>query len=320
MILNSGELAGQRVMVSRIVGDVVMLGITNPEQVAQIAVGDKVRVDNSNFLAMETYHRHQVPPEGFPVWDQFRDKNGKPLYPQRAFLLGPLFVRSTAGTLLEGKFEGKMILAASLWDREAMPWQADWYLQRAVTNTGADSIRLYYTEHALHGDGPENEDPRVVSYQGPLQQALYDVALWAEEGIEPPASTRYRIEDGQVTVPDAADERLGLQPTVTLMVKGGERAEVRVGEPVEFTGTMAAPPRGGDIVLAEWDFTGDGKFAAASDVPTGETAADLRAVHHYTEPGTYFVGLRATSQRDDYAGTPYGRLVNLDRVRVVVRD
>lgn len=321
LVVNSGSLAGQRVMVSRIVDDVVMLGVADPEQVAQISVGDSVRVDNSNFLAMETYHRHQTPSEGFPVWDQFRDEKGAPIYPQRPFLLGPLFVRSTAGTQLEGDYEGKMILAASLWDREAMPWQADWYLQRAAANSGADSIRLYFTEHALHGDGPGNEDAsRVVPYIGPLQQALYDVALWAEKGIEPPASTRYRIEDGQVIVPETAAQRRGIQPTVRLSVAGGDRIEVGIGEPVRFEGTIAAPAGGGEIVAVEWDFEGEGIFSRASDIAPGQKTATVRAVHSYDEPGTYFVGLRGTSQRERYLGTPYAQLINIGRVRVVVTE
>lgn len=320
LLVNSGAMARQRMMASRIVGDVVMLGITDPRQVAQVAVGDAVHIDNSNFLAMETYHRHQTPPEGFPVWDQFRDANGAPIYPQRPFLVGPLFVRSTAGTLLTGKFEGKIILAASLWDREAMPWQADWYLQRAVANSGPNSARLYFTEHALHGDSRDNEDPsRVVSYNGPLQQALRDVAAWAEEGVEPPVSTRYRIEGGQVSVPKSANERLGIQPTVNLTIGGEKRTEVRVGDAVTLVGTVAVPPRGGAIVELAWDFTGNGKFEPASGKFAG-TEALLTAQHSFSKPGTYFVGLRAVSQRKEFAGTPYGQLINLDRVRVVVSE
>lgn len=320
LIVNSGALAGQRMMASSIVGDVVMLGVTDPQQVAQVSPGDEVRIDNSNFLALETYHRHQTPPEGFPVWDQFRDENGEPIYPQRPFLVGPLFVRSTAGTLLTGEFDGKIILAASLWDREAMPWQADWYLQRAHANSGPDSARVYYTERALHGDGRDNEDPsRVVSYNGPLQQALHDVAAWAEDGVEPPASTHYRIEDGQLIVPESASERLGIQPTVSLSVNGGELARVRVGEPVSLAGNVAVPPGGGAIVSLAWDFAGTGEFEPATGGFDGR-AAEVTARHSFAEPGTYFVGLKATSQRDAYAGTPYGQLINLDRVRVVVSE
>jgi hypothetical protein len=90
-------------------------------------------------------------------------------------LLGPLFTRAASGVLPVGKFSGKVIVLSSLWDREAFPWQADWYRSKVKDNLG-DSIdhhfRLWYTDHALHGDLSKQEDPtRTVSYLGVLQQA-----------------------------------------------------------------------------------------------------------------------------------------------------
>ncbi len=79
---------------------------------------------------------HQVPGPEFAVWDQFRGADGKPLYPQRPMLLGPLFVRFTAGSPMSGTFEGKVIVLESLWDREAMPWQGDWYRIPGAHATG----------------------------------------------------------------------------------------------------------------------------------------------------------------------------------------
>jgi hypothetical protein len=99
LIVGSGEAAKQRLTISRIVGDVVVLGVVDDAVATKIRAGDSVRVDNSNFLAAETYHWHQVPPAdaGYPEWDQFRKPDGTPLYPQRAFLLGPLFTAATTG-------------------------------------------------------------------------------------------------------------------------------------------------------------------------------------------------------------------------------
>ena len=57
----------------------------------------RVEVDNRGFLAAQTYHRHQVPAPDFHVWDQFRDADGTPIYPQRPLLLGPLFAAAAAG-------------------------------------------------------------------------------------------------------------------------------------------------------------------------------------------------------------------------------
>ena len=149
------------------------------------------------------------------VWGQFRDKDGKPIYPQRPMLLGPLFTRGAAGVLPTGKFKGKMILLESRWDREAFPWQADWYRSRVKENLGDSTdnyFRLWYTDHALHGDISLEDDPtHTVSYLGVLQQALLDLSDWCEKGIAPAATTNYKIVDGQVVLPPTANERKGIR-------------------------------------------------------------------------------------------------------------
>lgn len=323
LLIHSGAAEGKEVALARIVGDVVVLGVADAAIVEQVKPGDRVTVDNSNFLAAQTYHRHQVPGPDFPVWDQFRDASGRPVYPQRPMLIGPMFVKSTSGSTMTGAFDEKMIVVASLWDREAMPWQADWYRQRVAGHLGERvdrQFRLYYTDHALHGDEPRLEDStRVVPYQGMLQQALRDLAAWVEKGIEPPASTVYEIVDGQVVVSDVAGERRGLQPVVSLRANGGERAEVAVGEPVQLTGTIVVPPGAGEVVAAEWDFEGNGTYPLSSPVPRGKSEINISTTHSFTRAGTYFPVLRGASQRQGDPDTPYGVIRNLDRVRVVVR-
>ena len=292
LIVLSGRAQGQRLPLARIVGDVAVLGIADSSIAATLAPGDAVQVDNSNFLAAETYHRHQVPGPEFAVWDQFRGVDGKPLYPQRPMLLGPLFVRYTAGSPMSGKFEGKMIVLESLWDREAMPWQGDWYRSQVRTQLGdrADEhIRLWYTDHALHGDEPGVGDAtRIVSYQGALQQALRDLAAWVEKGVAPPASTNYRIEDGQVIVAATAAERRGIQPVVRLRVKDGDRAVTAPGQRVHFSGTITVPPGAGSLVAAEWDFDGQGTFPTKATIALGATTATVAGDHVFKKPGTYF--------------------------------
>ncbi len=319
LVPESGNSKGQRLFLSRIIGDVVMFGVVNPEQVAQLRVGDAVKVDNSNFLAMESYHRHQVPGPDFPVWDHYRDAKGQPLYPQRPFLVGPLFVQSTAGSQLTGEYDGKAILVASLWDREAMPWQADWYRKRA--EAAASDVRLYYTDHAAHGDEPPSGDQnRLVSYQGELQQALRVLAAWVEDGTLPPENTSYRIEEGQVIVPENAAERHGLQPIVSLTVNGSERADVKIGEPVRLEGRIAAPAGGGTISFAGWDFEGNGSYTPVDSLDAGNKILSVSTTYIFDQPGTYFVGLQGTSQPVEAQGSPYAELTNLDRVRVVVSE
>lgn len=322
LILHSGQSAGRDFAIARIVDDVVIVGIADQTLVNSVSVGDKVQVDNSNFLAIQTYHWHQVPGPDYPVWNQFRDTNGNPLFPQRPMLIGPLFVRGASGSTMTGEVDEKMIIVGSLWDREAMPWQSDWYLKRVQHYHGdqADNqVRLYFTDHALHGDAPTNEDPnRIVSYQGVLQQALRDVAAWAERGIAPPASTQYDIVDGQIELSLDANERRGIQPVVTLSINGNDNAEINAGDRVMFTGTITAPPGAGTITKAEWDFNGDGEFTHATSVNANQTHLTLTDSHVFTEAGTYFVALRGTSQRQGDAESAYGQLENLGRVRVIV--
>lgn len=323
LIVLSGAAKGQRLMVSRIEGDKVILGIVDPAIAAKLAPGDEVQVDNSNFLAAQTYHRHQVPGPEFKVWDQFRDADGKPIYPQRPMLLGPIFTKATAGSIPEGAFDGKMILVESLWDREAYPWSADWYRARVRKHFGAqadDHFRLWYVDHALHGDSAHQEDPtRTVSYLGVLHQALRDVAQWVENGTPPPATTGYRIDDGQVVTAPTAEARGGVQPVVTLTANGGERADVKRGQPVTFVGTITVPPGAGSVTHAQWDFDGQGAFAESSPVGQGEKTVRVTTTHRFDKPGTYFPALRGISQRDGDAETPFANIENLGRVRVVVK-
>lgn len=323
LIVGSGADEGKKLTLSTLKGDVVMFGVIDPRLAAQLKPGDQVTVDNSNFLAMETYHRHQVPGREFTVWDQFRKADGTPIYPQRPMLLGPLFTRSTAGSLQTGRFEGKMIVAASLWDREAMPWQADWYRGRVQEHLGAATdrnFRLWYSDHALHGDEPTSDAAsRIVTYVPVLQEALRDLSLWVEKGVVPPASSGYQVVKGQVVPPPAAAQRLGIQPVVTLRVNGGQRIEVAAGQPVTFAGTIEVPPGAGAVVAAEWDFDGAGKFPASSPVARGAKRATVSITHSFDKPGTYFVALRGVSQREGDRTTPYRRIRNLDRVRVVVK-
>ena len=323
LIVHAGANAGKTLPLARIVDDTVVLGVADPDMVTKLAVGDEVQVDNSNFLALETYHWHQVPGPDFKVWDQFRGADGKPLYPQRAMLLGPVFVKASMGVEESGHFDGKMILAASLWDSEAFPWQADWYRQRIEHNFGnkADQhVRLWYTDHALHGDEPENPDPtRVVSYQGVLQQALRDLSAWVEKGIVPPQSTSYKIEDGQITLPTSADARKGIQPVVSLLVKGGKRVEVTAGQSVTLSGAITAPPGAGKVIAADWDFDNTGTFAASSRIAAPARRVTVSITHRFDKPGTYFATLRGIAQRNGDRNTPYARIQNLDEVRVVVK-
>jgi hypothetical protein len=318
---------GKELYITGVHDDAITVGygpISGPS-VNTIKVGDDVRIDNTTWLAFQTYHRHQVPPpgQGYYIFDQFRGPDGKPLYPQRSELMGPHMNDIGGGSLESGRFAGKMIMVESLMDEAAAPWNADWYRSRVKSVLGDhidDRYRLWITDHALHG-GPVTpaDNLQVVNYYGILQQALRDLSAWVEKGTPPPPSTNYKIADSQVVVPATATDRKGTQPVVALTTNGGKRADVRVGQPVAFSAVVEAPPDTGTIVAAEWDFEGAGDYPVAGEVKDIKSArTTVTATHTYTKAGTYFPVLRATSQRQGDAASLYARCRNLDRVRVVV--
>lgn len=324
IVVVSGAAAGQRVPLGTVVGNTVGFGFgANPTVVNNIAAGDQVRIDNSNNLALQTYHRHQVPTPDMYGWDQFRGPDGTPNYPQRDVLVGPIGAFNGAGSNQTGRFNGKMIVLQSSMDIDAFPWMADWYRTQAREALGGrfdDSFRLYFVDHAQHGS-PVGlaAQARTVSYQGGLQQALRDLSAWVERDVRPPAETRYDVVDSQVEVPATARQRRGIQPVVTLEVNAGERADVAVGQPVTFTARIQAPPRAGKVVAAEWDFEGVGNYPVAAQLGQPRSTVTLSATYSFSEPGTYFPVLRGASQREGDSQTPFARIQNLDRVRVVVR-
>jgi hypothetical protein len=322
LYVTSGAAADARLGLLSVVDDIALFGPGDSDSLLQLQPGDTVEVDNSGFLAAQTYHRHQVPlTDDFPVWDQFRNPEGSPLYPQRPIVLGPLFASAAAGTVQTGRFEGKMIVVASLLDREALPWQADWYHSKVREHLGCDTddhFRLWFTDNALHGDHEHQESPtHTVSYLGVLHQALRDLSRWVEEGVAPPPSTSYEVVDGQVVVPGDATQRRGVQPVVLLTVDDGERANVAVGDAVTFCAIAQVPDGTGAIVAVEWDFDGRGTFPDGGPVTAAENAV-VRRQHSFAEAGTYFPAVRVIAHRDGVLSSPYARLQNLARVRVVV--
>jgi hypothetical protein len=182
-------------------------------------------------------------------------------------------------------------------------------------------FRLYFTDNAMHGQpAPGPDRARIVEYTNVLQQALRDLAAWVEKGVPPPPSTNYKIVDSQVEVPATAAERKGIQPVVTVTANGGVRAEVVVGQAVTFSAVIGVPPGTGKVVEAEWDFEGAGTYPVIGKIQPDSSGAraTVTATYAFSKPGTYFPALRAASQRHPDS-TPYARIENLGRVRVVVK-
>ena len=323
LIVASGEAADSPLPMVRVEDNIVLLTPGDSTVASKLKVGDSLLFNNDNFLAVQTYHRHQVPGPEFTVWDQFRDEDGNPIYPQRPMLLGPIMSRGATGGLQNGKFDGKMIVVENLYDTEAFPWQADWYRGKVTEHLGDatdDNFRLWYTDHANHGDFTDQRDPlHTVSYLGVLQQALRDLSAWVEDGVAPPATTEYDVVDGQVEVPATAAERRGIQPVAHVLANGGKRAEISAGDSVELEAKITVPPGTGEVVSAHWDLDGKGTFPVAADIVRDEEGTAMVTLSHsYTEPGTYFPTLRVASQRQGDSDTPFARILNLDAARVVV--
>ncbi|MFX0051625.1 MAG: PKD domain-containing protein [Candidatus Hermodarchaeota archaeon] len=329
IFLKSGEAEGCVAYIIGAFDDMIMLayGEKYYQDLAKVKVGDKVLIDNSNYLAVQTYHRHQIPPPEFYVYDYFRDADGKPLYPQRSELVGPRYAFGGAGSFQTGKFKGKMIVVECIMDEIAYAWQADWYRSKVKDALGEqfdNHYRLWFIDRALHTPPVVTQfdtrpiiTTRIINYGGVLQQALRDVSAWVEKGVAPPVSTTYKVVDGQVQVPATAAERRGIQPVVNLTVNGAERADVKVGKKIKFSAVIETPPDAGSIVGVEWDFEGAGDYPATQQIKAKRNVK-VKTSYTFSESGTYFPAVRVTSQRQGDTQTPYTRIQNIGRVRVVV--
>jgi hypothetical protein len=325
LTVTSGVAVDKALTIATVQGNTVHFsGDSDLAVTSAIQPGDTVRIDNSWSVALQYYPRHQVPTADMYGWNQYRDAAGEPLYPQRPLLVGQLLAAATGGAVATGRFHGKMIVLASLHDIEAFPWSSDWYRGQAEQAVGGDvhdRFRLWFMDNAGHAEPRTPHAPtHVVDYDGELQQALLDLDAWVADGVPPPASTTYRIDDDtQVQVPPTAADRNGIQPVVSLTVNGGETAEVEVGEAVHFTAEAELPEGTGAIVSAEWDFDGSGDFTQHAQPDRAASAVTMTASHTYDRPETYFAVVRMTARRDGDADAPYRRIANLARVRVIVR-
>jgi hypothetical protein len=295
-------------------------------QAAQVAPGQRVDVNNRNFLALHFYHRHAMPRDrDMYVYDQFRKADGSPRYPQRAYLASTESAISTAGGGRQtGRITTKVMVVQSLVDGGAQPWMADWYARRVRAALGAkaydDNFRLYFNDNAGHLDIPPQgaQGAAMINYVPALRQAILDMTAWVERGVAPPASSGYTVRNGQVILAPTAARRGAIQPVVDLTANGSDRAEVAVNQPVTFKGSVEAPPRAGKVTSTAWWF-GDDPFALTPrPVASPQTRIEVSRTHSYARPGTYFVTFWATTQHDGKPAETATAVQNLARVRVVV--
>lgn len=322
--VRSGADAGTVLRLAGVEGDVALLEGWGQDDAARgVVVGDEVVLDNSNFLAVQTYHRHQVPGPEYPVWDQYRSADGSPQPPQRPFLIGPMMSKGATGTEITGQIHGKMIVVACLLDREAFPWQADWYRRKVTQHLGdrADSqFRLWYIDNALHGDEDPQEYPaRSVSYVGALETALRQLAAWVEDGIEPAPSTNYEVVEGQVVVADDSAQRGGVQPAVSVTVDGAATGRRGVGEPVRVRIEVEAPGDGTVVEIVEMLAGDDGSGTVGERFAfTSSPRVVVETSRVFPTPGTHFLTFRSSSQSAGVEADPHATVQNLARARVVI--
>lgn len=331
IIFESGKAKGKKLSLGSISGRRLIPGMSfGADDISKVAfliqAGDEIRIDNSDYIAIQAYHRHQVPADlSFHAWDQYRDKNGKPKLPQRKEVISYGFTAGGCGSVQDGKIQGHVIVVNSLMDTD-FPWQADWYRRKveAVYGEKAKEIfRIWYNENAPHGDMDETSDKfRMVSYLGMLRQALLDVAHWTEDGVLPAENTGYQLADNQIVLTKKAAQRGGSQPIAMLLANGSSCACVRAGEEVSFTVKTELSPTAGKLESVELSFAGEEYEKVSLETRSewqqdGCCFAEVTVKHRFKKPGTYFSVVRVVSNRQK--GDVFTRLRNLARVRIVVK-
>ncbi|CZQ96466.1 hypothetical protein [Trichococcus ilyis] len=299
------------------------------ETLAKLSIGDDIVLENADYLASQTYHRHNLPPfeDGHTPWNElFRDQEGQPIYPQRnlPFSVTDGLMRGSGGVADPGHFSCKTIMVGCLMDESAFPWQQDWNRKKIESKQAEDSNRLWYVENAMHGDAEnEYDNLHVVPYMEVVNQALLDLSDWVERGTAPAESFRYTIEKGQVVFPERGNDRKGLQPSVHLAADGGQRAEVKVDQPVRLVGEIELPEGTGELLSAAFDLDRSGAFSTLAELTflnDAKTRARVEIAHAYPESGTYFPVLLVESGREGERTNTLARIKNLARVRVVVSE
>lgn len=312
LIVQNGKAQGQHLKLDYLDGNRVYLGaaygVNDAKQAIEaLEIGDVILFDNSDYIAVQTYHRHIVPEREYTAWDQFRDEVGQPIYPQREVeVFGDVKNQS-------GLIAGRTIVIASLMDESALPWQADWYRRRVANVNGneEDIFRLYYIDNSFHDDvTPTIDDTHLVPYIGAVRQSLLDLSAWVERGVEPLKSSSYEVKGGQIIIGETANDRKGIQPVIRLRVNNKEKVNIKVGETVTFEVSFDIPENAGQITSMEWSFEGE-KHLIDKDV---ETTVN----HTYTQEGTYFAAVRVGIERLGNRNASQTQIYNVARVRVVV--
>jgi PKD domain len=320
----TGEASGRQLYCTAFAEDIFFcdgVAEANLQRFRGVAVGDKVHVDNKQFLAYCYYSRHHLmPDEQF----DFLRLDGNPIYPSHDVPVQS----SLMGVSYSGQYQGKLLWVHHTHDSSLWPPQGIIYRQaveQAQGKAGLDRFCLRWTENAEHVPPAfAPSDPRratstwLVNYQPIIEQSLADLASWVEDGVVP-AATSFTYFDGKISLPPSAEERGGIQAVISVSVDGRSRAEIARGEPVTISAVAEVPPGAGTIIALEWDLDGSGAFAER-DTSVDGTASAIQAsiTTSYSEPGTYYVTARVVSHREGDVEARSRRLENVASARIVV--
>lgn len=341
IIFETGDAAGKQLLLGtmqrnpRTGGGFLSIGMCYGMEdlagtLSKVKPGDRLLLDNSDYIAIQSYYRHQTPADlSFHGWDQFRDETGAPVLPQRANVMGYRF--SGTGTVQDGEIQGKVIVVQALMDESTCPWCGDWYRGKVRQAKGSEAdFRLYYMQRCMHNDSDASENNMVVNYKGALRQALLDMADWLQQGKQPLKTTAYERIGGQIAEAKDPARRNGMQAGILLTANGRKCARVSVGAEVLLRAEIVVPENAGEVTSVRYDFRDCWDFpdkveglwpVEGSFIPTrkdGVHGAVSELTHRFDQPGTYFVSARVTSQRNGDASDIFTQVKNLDRVRIIV--
>lgn len=277
----------------------VVLNASGREQADLVQPGDEIAIDNRAYLAFCLASDH--------AGERDASLPGLPMD-------------------MNGDFTGKMILVNSVLDDVVLPGAAIAYAELVHAAGRTDDFRLWWIDNAGHVPGMilvQGEPPvmatRLVNYAGCFEQGVRDLIAWVEDDVEPPASTSYGLEGAALQLPGDASQRSGVQPVVHATANGSPTIAVACGEAVTLAVEAAVPPGAGTVVAVSWDFAGDGAAVAVAGIDGSSAEIHGTVEHVYTEAGTYFPAVLVVAQRDGDLASPFGRIENVGRARVLVQ-
>ena len=348
MVFTSGALKGHQFTISSNTSSSITV-TARREAFNGAAIGDTFTMNNRGFLAWKYYYRHTVicdSPEYQNLFlkglfyhrqmfsldrPDFQDfcLNGIPIYVQRP----PEVQKAQNENLLSGTLHGRAVIVAGTHDDSVWHMGVKNFFDRVHSTYGAnvDSVaRMYWLEKTTHSPPSSSRINRAVSMYPAFYLAFHLMDKWVDQGIAPPPSTVVTsITPGTIVYPPTADERKGLQPTVSDLTGNGVlgRVTVSVGTKVNFNGLAASPI--GKIANYEWDFEGNNSYDCDSDPATSlpdcgggplvpDDEVNIPAVHVYNINGTYVATVRVTDDTVNPTGFVNG-IQNLGRVVVIVK-